>query len=164
MKSRGESLGALIIGYGNPLRGDDAAGHRAVEILSAMSDPGNGTRFVAVHQLTPELAETVAGADDVYFIDAAEASKERHPGTVRCEAIQAIPPGGEALGHHMTPQQLLAFTAALYGARPRAFVYTIAAESFDYGAPLSRAVVSAMPSLVRRLRDRMMGGPSSADV
>lgn len=61
--------GTLIIGYGNPLRGDDAVGFLAAERLSrTIADPG--VTVLAVHQITPELAEPVSRARRVIFMDA----------------------------------------------------------------------------------------------
>ena len=55
--------GFLIIGYGSPLRGDDAAGPIAARQLAQQ-----GFHALDVHQLTPELAEPVAKARMVPFI------------------------------------------------------------------------------------------------
>jgi hydrogenase maturation protease len=60
-------LGDLVIGIGNPLRRDDGAGwwlaRRAEPWLPA-------AQLRTVHQLTPELAEDLAAAARVLFIDA----------------------------------------------------------------------------------------------
>ena len=45
----------LVIGYGSPLRGDDAAGPLAARQLAQ-----RGFEAIEAHQLTPELAEKVA--------------------------------------------------------------------------------------------------------
>ena len=53
--------GALVIGYGNPLRGDDGFGCSAAGLLAA--DPRlDGATVLGRHQLTPELATDIAGA------------------------------------------------------------------------------------------------------
>ena len=57
----------LVIGYGNTLRGDDAAGVRAAEMLqSRMAD----LDVVTVTDLSIELAAPMAHHDQVIFIDA----------------------------------------------------------------------------------------------
>jgi len=62
--------GVLVVGYGNPLRGDDGAGFNAAWLLSL--DPRlQGADVLIRQQLTPELAEDVARADLVVLIDAA---------------------------------------------------------------------------------------------
>ena len=49
--------GLLIIGYGSELRSDDAAG-----VVAARELARYGLRAIPVHQLTPDLAESVAAA------------------------------------------------------------------------------------------------------
>ena len=55
----------LVIGYGNELRCDDGIGQRVVKELHLSK-----VKSLAVHQLTPELAETLANADLAIFVDA----------------------------------------------------------------------------------------------
>ena len=50
---------ALIIGYGNTLRGDDAVGQAAAQALAGEAAIA-GAETIACHQLTPELAERIA--------------------------------------------------------------------------------------------------------
>src|SRR4029079_16715395 len=64
------SVRLLIIGYGNRLRGDDAAGYLAAESLRTLLIAPD-IEILAVHQLTPELAEPIAVAGRVIFLDAA---------------------------------------------------------------------------------------------
>lgn len=128
----------LIIGYGSPLRGDDAVGYLAAERLGGM----------AVHQLTPELADDIARAAGVIFIDAADAAGvagQIHEHTVTPSS------GSTAFTHHCTPESLLAMARDLYGHAPAATLYTITAESFAFGAPLTPAVQSALDRLLARL-------------
>src|SRR5436305_5490516 len=58
----------VVIGYGNTLRGDDAAGPRAARAVASWDLPGVIAK--AVPQLTPELAELVAAAHLAVFVDA----------------------------------------------------------------------------------------------
>ena len=61
----------LVIGYGNPLRGDDGAGWKAAELLA--EDPRlAGAVVLARHQLTPELADDVSRASLVVLVDASQ--------------------------------------------------------------------------------------------
>ena len=49
----------LVIGYGNPLRGDDAVGQEIAQALWAERDrlpELEGAVFAWAHQLTPEMA------------------------------------------------------------------------------------------------------------
>ena len=61
---------ALIVGYGNPLRGDDGVGQA---VAQAFTGEGaiDGVDALACHQLTPESAERFAAAARVVLIDVA---------------------------------------------------------------------------------------------
>jgi hydrogenase maturation protease len=128
----------LIIGYGNPLRGDDAAGFQAAERLGGL----------AVHQLTPELMEPISQAGSVIFIDAKAAGV---PGAI---AERPLEPGaaGAPFTHHATPEALLAGARALYGRCPPAILITITGADFEIGHPLSPRVSQALETLVRAPR------------
>jgi hydrogenase maturation protease len=69
-------VNTLVIGFGNPLRGDDGAGWRAAELIAA-DLRARGVTVVGRHQLTLELAEDVSEADIVMLVDA---SCENSPG------------------------------------------------------------------------------------
>ncbi|MGF1587982.1 MAG: hydrogenase maturation protease [Pleurocapsa sp.] len=66
----------LVIGYGNTLRSDDGAGQSAANQIAAWGLPN--VRSLAVHQLTPELAEDIANADTVIFVDAVISAKQNY--------------------------------------------------------------------------------------
>src|SRR6185369_11175120 len=108
----------LIIGYGNPLRGDDGFGYRAAERI-----PG----AIAVHQLTPELMDPIARADRVLFLDACA---EGAPGEIRRRRVEPLRSEG-AFTHHVTPEALLAGVLALYGRVPEAEVMTVCGADFS---------------------------------
>ncbi|MFM7313194.1 MAG: hypothetical protein ACKO0M_08520 [Cyanobium sp.] len=62
-----EAPQALVIGIGNRLRGDDGVGFWLAERAEGLQLP---VKVKAVHQLTPELVDDLAGAARVLFIDA----------------------------------------------------------------------------------------------
>jgi hydrogenase maturation protease len=117
----------MVIGYGNPLRQDDGLGLRAAEILEA-----SGIDAMRCHQLTPELAASMAGSDLVIFLDAAA---NLEPGAVQCVEI-----AGEAVSawsHHLTPGQLRSFAMSAYGREPRAVLITGGPFATDFGEGLT---------------------------
>ena len=59
----------LIIGIGNPLRGDDGLGWDVAGELSSELRRDD-VQVLATHQLTPELSDLVSRAELVLFIDA----------------------------------------------------------------------------------------------
>lgn len=141
---------ALVIGYGNPLRGDNGVGWKAAEYLSGMQEDEE-VQILAVHQLTPELAEPVSQAASVLFIDA---SHEGAPGSWAVEEVSAKA-DANALGHHFTPGGLLAYAKGLFDASPRAMVISVAAESFECGDSLSPAVSAALCEALNYVRGEL---------
>jgi hydrogenase maturation protease len=139
----------LVIGYGNPLRGDDGLGWRVADCLAEVAD--QSTRILAVHQLTPELAEPIREADLVIFVDA---SYNGCPGSWRCDAITAdtAAPATNSIGHHFTPEALLSYAAVVFQARPRSLLVSAAAESFDCGEKLTPKVESVAQEIVQYIR------------
>ncbi|MBE9155082.1 hydrogenase maturation protease [Cyanobium sp. LEGE 06113] len=134
----------LVIGIGNPLRGDDGVGTLLAEQVGGRS----------VHQLTPELAADLAPLQRVLFIDAWLAPQQ--PGPVpqpRLDPLPAVTPGvGSGASHHLDPAQLLAITAALYGRAPSAFWLRIPAHSFSHGRDFSHRLKASLPAARRLLR------------
>ena len=138
----------LVIGYGNDLRGDDAAGPRAAAQVDAWSLPGVEVR--TLHQLTPELADPLAAADRAIFLDAHPA---RTGASVRVQHLHPAVPTAR-LPHTCDPQGLLALARDAVGRWPEAWWITIPATDFAFGAPLSplakRGIADALAT-VRRL-------------
>ena len=145
----------LIIGIGNPLRGDDALGWAAIEALEASGLPPD-TRTLCVQQLTVDLAEAVAAARQVFFVDARAAEPA---GALYVAPIEADTCMETYLAHFFDPRALLAAVQALYGHHPGAMLFSINATSFDYGAPISPRVQHALPELLREVRHALHATP-----
>lgn len=137
----------LIVGYGNPLRGDDGAGRRAAEELAARW-PVNEVRVEPAHQLLIELAQTAAESGFAVFIDA---SHDSAPGELRSRPVVSAALGRDSLTHHLTPETLLAVAETLYGHRPDAVLVTIGGRDFGHGETLSPEVERALPELLARV-------------
>lgn len=139
----------LVIGYGNDLRGDDAAGQRTAARVDAWRLPGVAVR--ALPQLTPELAEPLAAADRAVFLDAHPASS----GTaIRVHRLRHAAPTARP-AHTSDPAGLLALAQTAFGRSPEAWWITIPATDFSFGAPLSalaeRGMADALATLWRLL-------------
>jgi hydrogenase maturation protease len=144
--------GVLVICYGNPLRGDDGAGWRAAELL--VEDPrALRARVIAVHQLTPELAEDVSRASLLVLVDASE--EPGIPGSVSTRPLKAEPVSGSAFSHHVDPARLLKLSETLFGQSPRGVQVTIRALDLEPGTALSSPVGDAMATLVDAVIDAM---------
>ncbi len=143
----------LVIGYGSPIRGDDAIGPLAAEALCAQPLPP-GLAVLARHVLTAELAEDLAAADRVIFLDAETGAV---PGSVRVRELVPDAGGASTMAHFHDPRELLAWCEALYGRAPRAWLVTAAGASFGYAhcelSPAAGSALTAMLAEVRRLLD-----------
>ena len=148
---------ALLIGYGNPLRGDDGLGPYVADHLAADLLPAD--RRVACHELTPEFAVPLSEARLVIFVDA---SRDLAPGEVACARIAPAPPGQGAFSHALTPAALLALARDLYGASPPAWLLSAGADTLDYIEGLSPAVRSVLPALREQLRTLLAGEGATA--
>jgi hydrogenase maturation protease len=137
----------LILGYGNPLRGDDGVGWHAVRRLLERSAELNAA-VMSCHQLTPELAEPVSRAERVIFIDARVGPT---PGAVEVSEVAAGEPGHSTFSHHLHPATLVALAQRLYGRAPEAWIITVTGESFADNDQLSASVQSALAELTRQV-------------
>jgi hydrogenase maturation protease len=142
----------LIIAYGNPLRCDDGLGWRAAEALEGKFTPDQ-VEIVRVHQLAPELAESISRSDGVILLDAATPrSTEMKPGDVHVEEFQRNKANQSArFCHAFSPGSVLELAAELYGVEPRAFFVTMIAEDFAHGEFLSPRVAAELPAMVGRI-------------
>lgn len=138
----------LVIGYGNELRGDDAAGPRVAREVQRWGLPN--VRALALHQLTPELAPLLAEAGAAIFIDAYTARSTTSPVPIR---VHRIGPYVERQlgGHSGDPRALLALAETLYGRAPRAWWVKIPAFEFAHGESISRLTQRGMRAAQRRI-------------
>lgn len=132
----------LVIGIGNPLRGDDGAGALLAEQAAVItaSDAAGPVAVRCVEQLTPELAAELATLQQVLFIDAWMAPPGARP------QLQPLKPAGSTgNGHRLEPAALLAVSLALYGSVPTAQLLLVPAFAFAYGTALSPELQEALP-------------------
>jgi hydrogenase maturation protease len=120
----------VVLGYGNPLRGDDGVGWRVAEAVDAS---WAGQVLVRTgQQLVPEWAADLGEADVAYFVDA---SLEVAATTVRPVAAAVDVPWLDS--HALDPAQLVRLTQAVYGRAPPAFAVHVPAARFEFGDTLS---------------------------
>ena len=128
----------LIIGIGNPLRGDDGLGWVVAEQLSRDCD------IQTVYQLTPELAQWMAAVNLVVMIDA---SHQGEPGELHIRPLP-LPLSAQpsAVGaHYTTPEELAALTLAVYGRCPPVVIVSMTGANFSIGEQLSSIVARRIP-------------------
>ena len=147
------TVSALVIGYGNDLRGDDGIGPRVADAVASCRRPG--VEGLALTQLTPEVAAALASAARVVFVDA---DARPDASSVSLRPLAAATAVG-ALTHGADPGALLALCQAVYGRCPAAWLLTVPARRFDLGAPLSpdaeAGVAQALTLLAAWLTDEL---------
>jgi hydrogenase maturation protease len=139
----------LVIGYGNTLRNDDGAGQIVAEIVQSWKIPQVFT--LATHQLTPELAENIAHADLVIFVDATITQANSSPSLQlqQLEAKDTI----TNLGHSGDPRSLLSLAQVLYHTTPLAWWLLIPAVNFDFGENLSPITQQAIKEALAKIKE-----------
>lgn len=154
------TLPTLFVGYGNIDREDDGvAWHVLAELWSRLGrqprpDPDEGLspgglypHFLFELQLTPEIAELVAGYDRVLFVDAhtGRVPEEVHFSQVTGE-YQASP-----FTHHMTPSTCIALSSTLYHKSPEASLVSVRGYEFGFARSLSPATAVLVPQAVEMI-------------
>jgi hydrogenase maturation protease len=139
----------LVIGYGSPIRGDDAIGPLAADTLAAGPLP-KGVRVIARHVLTAELVEDIAAAERVIFLDAAAVGA---PGEVLVRELHPDATAVSTMAHFLDPRELLAWCQTLYQHEPRAWLVSAAGQSFDYAHySLSSTAAAALTPMLAQVR------------
>ncbi len=145
----GEPVGCLILACGNTLRGDDGVGPWLAQWAEERFSANPAVRVVSRQQWTPDLAEDVAHAEWVIFVDCAI---DAEPGAVRVALLQPARSEPGVATHHMGAAELLALSEHLYASLPRqALLLTVAAGSTELGETFSKSVNDALPGACKML-------------
>jgi len=132
----------LIIGYGNTLRGDDAAGIRAAELLAKRHPE---IECICMHQLMPELAERIAENDVVFFLDA-----DVNVVTPNVRLVESSENTDQPRSHFISPESLLSLSQQLYQRKPKkAYIVGIPASQFEFSEELSVGTTKALAASVK---------------
>jgi hydrogenase maturation protease len=142
----------VIVGCGNLLRGDDAAGPSVVCTIRAWGCP-RGVRLVDGGTAGIDVALQMADAGEVLIIDACTSGST--PGDIfelSGDDVEAPPPAGLNL-HEFRWDNAIAFARRLLKDRypKQVTVILIEASGFDLGAPLSAAVQKSVDALAHDL-------------
>jgi hydrogenase maturation protease len=144
----------LILACGNTLRGDDGVGLWLAEWAEQRFKDQPGVRVLADHQWTPELAEEVARAESVLFIDCSLATA---PGSVNLTPVEPAAAGQGINTHHQNAAELLALARDLYYAQPQsAQLLTIGAGSIELGEAFSEAGTAALPEACKLIEETVL--------
>jgi hydrogenase maturation protease len=152
---RSERGRTCIIGYGSPIRGDDAVGPLVADRLASEALPA-GTQVISRHVLTADLVPEVARSDLVIFLDA---SVQGAPGRVDCQRLSPASSAGSTMAHFLDPRELLAWSSSLYQSVPEAWLVSVTGTSFDFaGYSLSPEVEAGIAPMLRKVRE-LLGQP-----
>jgi len=138
----------IVIGVGNPLRGDDGVGWYAVDRLMELFKSSE-IEFIKCRELLPEISETISQRKFVIFIDVAV---DTESGIVAEKKVAPAKNFSSLETHQLDPAGILAFSKALYGNVPKAMMLTVRGESFVYHEGLSKEVRDVSDKLVQRAK------------
>ena len=150
--------GRMVIGLGNPVRGDDIAGRLVARLLREMRHAE-----VTVAELDGDAASLVPmlrAEDAVWLVDAARAG--RSAGTIYrldCAAGDALPPSASASSHGLGVAEALALARALGSLPRRCVLYAIEGGDFTPGASPSAVVVMAARAVAARIAGELANEP-----
>ncbi|HTW80986.1 MAG TPA: hydrogenase maturation protease [Terracidiphilus sp.] len=137
------SARCLILACGNTQRSDDGVGPRLAEWAEERFQTHDNVRVVARQQWTPELAEEIAAAESVLFIDS---SIESVPGHVGLIPVEPRENNNGSATHHLDANALMGLARELYGSRStHSMLLTVGAGSTELGESLSDPVEAALP-------------------
>lgn len=149
--------GVVVIGYGNPGRGDDGLGPALAEAVERLGLPG--VTVDSDYQLTVEDAELVARHAVVVFADAATEGPEPF-------FVRTVTPG-ESMSfstHSVRPEGVMGLAEQLFGAETRAFVLGIRGYEFnEFGERLSDRARQNLVQAETYLRD-LLRRPGLEDI
>jgi hydrogenase maturation protease len=140
----------VVIGVGNPDRGDDAVGHLVTHLLRSRI-PAN-VRVVEHHGEATPLLGALESADHAWLVDAAQSGAQ--PGTIHridCAASDRLVPRGSLSSHGFGVAEAIALARVLGTLPPDCIVYAIEASQFTPGAAPSPAVTRAAHQVAERI-------------
>ncbi|VXD24756.1 conserved hypothetical protein [Planktothrix serta PCC 8927] len=143
----------LIIGYGNPIRGDDGIGQAVIAELEQWNLAN--VRSQSLHQLTPEIAAEMAEVDTVIFVDACLEGE-----TVNLTSLEALPSDLFNWGHSLNPRSLLSLTQFLYQKAPQAWLIAIPGENFELSETLSEKAQQGIQEALKIIKNLINKTPN----
>lgn len=144
----------LILACGNALRRDDGVGPWLAERtrLRFLAEPG--VCVLSQQQWTPELAEDVARATSVLFIDCC---LDSDPGLVRLSQVHPAAQSHGLATHHLGPSEMLSLARELYDSLPRnAMLLTIGTGSTELGDDFSEPVKASLPEACNLIEETIL--------
>jgi len=145
----------LVIGIGNPSRGDDALGLLAAEHIAALGLAG--VEVLTDFQLQVEHALDLLGRQRVLFIDASAALDDAYALAPLAAARDA-----SLTTHALAPPAVLYCHEQLIGPAPPCWLLAIRGQSFELGAELSAQAAAALTAALAAIRPWLQAPSTSA--
>jgi hydrogenase maturation protease len=147
------TAGTLILGWGNPGRGDDGLGPALTELLGERLR--GDVRVESDYQLQVEDASECASHRRVIFVDADRAG----PAPFSCHRLAAADSGFSFSSHSVSPGGLLAITRELFGREPEAWLVGVRGYDFDeFHEGLSRRARANLAAAADYLSEALRSG------
>jgi hydrogenase maturation protease len=140
----------LIIGIGNPSRGDDALGPLLIERLAALHLPD--VELLTDFQLQVEFALDLQGRQRVIFVDASLTA----PPPFSFTPVVAEKDASYS-SHALSPGAVLHAYQKLFDEPPPAYVLAIRGESFELGEDLSAAATANLAAALAGFLEHYAG-------
>lgn len=141
----------LILGVGNPLRGDDGIGPAVIARLRQTELAG--VTLMEVQQLQTELLELFHDFTQVVIADAAVDGP-----LFRFFPVTEETGSTSVSSHHTSPVMLRQLYRQLYGRDLSLWICSVQAESFDLGAGLSAGAQEGVRQAVSQLTGWLQAG------
>lgn len=139
----------LLIGIGNPIRGDDGLGFHAAAHFEEYP-PVENLESIHVQQLTMDLVPLISSTDFVLFVDA----RIGEPfGKIYYDEIQPNAINNNPVSHFFDPQTLMAVIHGLYQKHPKAGLISVNTDEFDFTEELSTRMQTIFPDFLDRIRE-----------
>jgi hydrogenase maturation protease len=147
-------MSALVVGIGNPDRGDDAVGPLVAARVARLRLPGVE---VVTYDEPLALVEHLPGREAVVVVDAARSADGR-PGTVHVIRVGSapLPRDTAALGSHgLGVVEAIELARALGRLPAQLTLIGVEAGAVDMGAPVSQQVRDRLEDAVRAVVDAL---------
>ena len=133
----------LLSAVGTPLRRDDGVAHMVLKGLGSI--PNVDSRDLL--QLTPEIAEDIAGYGTVIFIDSDTTAMN-----LLIESLNGLP-SSPVFSHLLSPATVVQLSRVLYGFAGRALLCRIPVCDLSQGEGLSRRTNALVTRALGRLEN-----------
>ncbi len=151
----------LVVGFGNAYRRDDGVARFVINALltrlgrsplgsldDGFDQLGHSVDVVLLHQLVPELAETLKDYDQVIFVDAHVG--DNMPAPLYEESLE-VSYRTPFVYHQTHPSTVLALTYQMYQHVPAAVLFSIRGHDFDFGEGLSPETAALVEPAAARI-------------